>query len=85
MAIPANDNRSEFHRVVLAAQGRRGQKKAQDLWIGLGGPPCEEVKHKKNQHTAKQAVEQVERARPEAHGEKEELSLGPENREGPGE
>jgi len=85
MAIPPDNDRGEFHRVVLATQGGGGQKKPQDLRIGLRGPACKEVEDDEDQHTAEQAIEQVECASPKAHGEKEEPSLGPEDGEGPGE
>jgi hypothetical protein len=55
------------------------------LRIGLRGPAGKKVEDHEDQHTAEQAVEQVERASPKAHGEKEELSFGPEDSEGPGE
>src|SRR5258706_23639 len=85
MVLPANSNRSELHGVVLAPQRGCGQEKAQNLRIGLGGPACEEIERQKNQHTAKQAVEQIESASAQAHSEKEQLSLGTEYGEGPGE
>src|SRR5260370_17153408 len=84
MAIPANDDRSEFHGVVLAAQRGCGQQKAQNLRISLGGPACKEVKQDEHQHTAEQAVEQVERTCAETHREKEEFSLVPEHADCPG-
>src|ERR1700676_648720 len=85
MFVPANGDRSELQGVVLAAQRGCGKQKAQNLRIGLSSPTSKNVKHQENQYSAKQAVEQVERARTKAHGEKEQLSLGTENREGPGE
>jgi hypothetical protein len=83
MAILANYDRNEFHGVVLAAQRGCGQQKAQNLRIGLGGSACKEVKQDEHQYTAEQAVEEVECACAETHGEKEEFSLGPEDGEGP--
>ena len=83
MAIPANHDWSEFHGVVLAAQCGGGQEKPQNLRIGLGSPAGKQVQHHEDQHSAEQAVEQIERARAEAQGEKEKFSLGPEDGERP--
>jgi hypothetical protein len=84
MAIPAGNDRGEFHRVVLAPKCGGSQKEPQDLRVGLGGPACKEVEDDEDQQTAEQAIEQVERASPKAHSEKEEPSLGSEDGEGPG-
>jgi hypothetical protein len=53
------------------------------LRIGLSGPAGHEVEQQKHQESSKQTVEQVEGGRAEAHGEKEEFSLGSEDRQWP--
>jgi hypothetical protein len=83
MAIPSDCNRSELHRVVLSAESCGRQQKSQNLRVGLGGPAGHEVEQQKHQQPAEQAVEKVERASAKAHGKKEKLSLGPEDRQGP--
>jgi hypothetical protein len=83
MAIPSDSNRSEFHCVVLRAESRGCQQKSQNLRVGLGGPAGHEVEQQKHQQPAEQAVEKVERGSANAHGEEEEFSLGPEDRQWP--
>jgi hypothetical protein len=83
MTIPSHSNGAEFHRVVLRAKPCGRQKKTQDLGIGLGGPTSEKVQQEKHQQPSEQAIEQIEGGGTEAHGEKEELSFGPEDCEGP--
>jgi hypothetical protein len=83
MAIPSDCNRSELHRIVLSAESRGSQQKSQNLRVGVGGPPGYEVEQQKHQQPAEQAVEKVERGRANTHGEEEEFSLGPEDRQWP--
>jgi len=84
MSIPSDSNGAELHRVVLSAESCSGQQKSQNLRIGLGGPASHEVEQQKHHQPAKQAVEQIEGGRSKAHGEEEELSLGPEDCQWPG-
>jgi hypothetical protein len=84
MTAPANDNRTELHRVVLCAEFGRTQQKPQNLRIGLGGPASHEVEQQEDQQSPKQTVEKVESGSAKTHGEEEEFSLGPKDREGPG-
>src|SRR6266404_9385963 len=84
MAIPSNCNRGELHWVVLRAKSCGGQQKSQNLWIGFGGPAGQEVEQQKHQQPTEQTIEQVEGGRAKAHCEEEELSLGAENRQWPG-
>jgi hypothetical protein len=84
MTISSHSNGAEFHRVVLRTKPRGRQQKTQDLRVGLGGPTSEKVQQQKHQQPSEQAIEQIEGRGTEAHGEKEELSFGPEDREGPG-
>src|SRR6266478_10136300 len=84
MAIPSNCNGCELHRVVLSAELCGRQQKSQNLRIGLGGPAGQEVEQQKHHQAAEQTIEQVEGGRTKAHGEEEELSLGAENRQWPG-
>ena len=84
MAIPSDSNRCELHRVVLGAESCGRQQKSQNLRIGLGGPAGHEVEQQEHQQPAEQAVEQVEGGRTKAHGEEEEFSLGPQDRQWPG-
>jgi hypothetical protein len=51
----------------------------------LGGPAGQEIEQQEHQQSTEQTVEQVEGGGAQAHGEKEEFSLGPKDREGPGE
>jgi hypothetical protein len=83
MAIPSDSNGAELHRVVLSAESCGRQQKSQNLRIGVGGPAGHEVEQQKYQQSAEQTVEKVERGRANAHGEEEEFSLGPEDRQGP--
>jgi hypothetical protein len=84
MAIPSDSNGAELHRVVLRTKSCSGEQKSQNLRVGLGGPASHEVEQQKHQQPAEQAVEKVERGRANAHGEEEEFSLGPEDRQWPG-
>jgi hypothetical protein len=83
MCIPSDSNGAELHRVVLRAELCGTQQKSQNLRVGLGGPASHEVEQQKHHQPAKQAVEQIEGGRSKAHGEEEELSLGPEDRQWP--
>src|SRR5580704_16347499 len=85
MTIPSDSNGAELHRVVLRTKSCSGEQKSQNLRIGLGGPTGQEVEQQKYQQPAEQTVEQVEGGRAQAHGEEEKLSLGPEDRQRPGE
>ncbi len=80
MAFPSDCNRTELHRVVLRAKSCGRQQKSQNLWIGFGGPAGQEVEQRKHQQPAEQTIEQVKGGRAKAHGEEEELALGPEDR-----
>src|ERR1700733_5447146 len=84
MTISSHSNRAEFHRVVLRTKPRGRQQKTQDLRVDLSGPTSEKVQQQKHQQPSEQAIEQIEGRGTEAHREKEELSFGPEDREGPG-
>ena len=84
MGILSDFDRGELHRVVLRAEPCGREQKSQNLRIGFGGPPGQEVEKQEHQQTAEQAVEEIEGGRAKAHGEEEELSLGAENREWPG-
>jgi hypothetical protein len=83
MAIPSDSNGAEPHRVVLRAESCGSQQKSQNLRVGLSGPASHEVEQQKHHQPAEQAVEQIEGGRSKAHGEEEELSLGPEDRQWP--
>jgi hypothetical protein len=83
MGIPSDSNGAELHRVVLRTKSCSGEQKSQNLRIGLGGPAGHEVEQQKHQQSAEQAIEKVERGSANAHGKKEEFSLGPEDRQGP--
>jgi len=84
MAIPSDRNRSELHGVVLGTEPRGCQQKSQNLRIGLGGPASHEMEQQEHQQPAEQAVEQVEGGGAKAHSEEKQLSLGPEDRQWPG-
>jgi hypothetical protein len=61
-----------------------GQQKSQNLRVGLGSPAGQEVEQQKNHQPTEQTIEQVQSGRAQAHGEEEELSLGTEDRQWPG-
>src|SRR6266851_4888034 len=83
MAIPSDCNRGELHRVVLSAESCGRQQKSQNLRISLRSPAGQEVEQQKHHQPTEQTIEQVEGGRAKAHGEEEELSLGPEDRQWP--
>jgi hypothetical protein len=84
MAIPSDCYRGEFHGVVLSAHPLGRQQKPQYLRIRLSDPTGHEIQQQEHQQPTEQAVKQVEGGRTQAHGEEKELSLGPEDRQGPG-
>jgi len=83
MTFPSNRDRTELCRVVLRAQFGSGEEKPENLWIGPGRPASDHVKQQEHQNTARQAIEQIERACANTHREEKQLPLSPENREGP--
>src|SRR5580658_7218827 len=83
MAIPADSNGAELHRVVLRTKTCRGKQKTQNLGIGLRRPASQEVEQEKHEQSAEQTVEKVKRAGAQAHGEEEKSSLGAQDRQGP--
>jgi hypothetical protein len=83
MEVPPNRNGCEFHGIVLRPHFRGGQQETENLRIGVRSPASENVQKEENQHAAKEAIEKVERRGPETHGEEKQLSLGPEDGEGP--
>jgi hypothetical protein len=84
MSPSLNSNWGELHGIVLRAKLCGRQQKSQNLRISLGRPASHEVEQQEHQQSSKQTVEQVECGGAEAHGEEEEFSFGPENRERPG-
>jgi hypothetical protein len=53
------------------------------LRISACSPQGHGIEQQKNQQASEQTSEQIEGGGAKAHGEKEELPLGPENGEGP--
>jgi hypothetical protein len=84
MAGPSDSNRSELRGVVLSSDFPGGKQKSQNLRVGLRGPAGQHVQQHKDQQSSKQAVEQVEGGGAKTHGEEEEFSLGPKDRQWPG-
>src|SRR5277367_2831542 len=80
-----NHNRSEFHRVILPAEPRGAEQESQNLRIGFGRPARHAVEQQEHQQASQQTPEEVKRCRTETHGEEEQLSLGTQNGERPGE
>jgi hypothetical protein len=54
------------------------------LRIILGAPFRDEVQKQEHQNSSEQTSKKIECRRSNAHGEEEQLSLSPENRQGPG-
>src|SRR5579862_8649796 len=81
MANPANRNGTEFRRVVLVACSCRVQQNSENLRVRLSRPTRGEVQQQKDQDSPEQTGKQVECRRPQTHGEEEEFSLRPENRQ----
>src|SRR4029077_12029239 len=83
MVNSADRDGSELRRIVLDAKPCRSEEQLQNLRIRLRGPAGDEEEQKKHENTAGQAVEQIEGARANAHGEKKQLPLRAENSEWP--
>src|SRR5258708_20632911 len=73
---PPHLHRLEFHWVVLRANLRGVQQKAEDLRIGTRCPPCEQIQGEKHSHCPGQAIQQIEYARAHYQCEEEQFSLG---------
>src|ERR1700678_103374 len=84
MRNPANRDRSEFRRVILVAEFRRGQQQSQNLRIGGGGPAGDAVEQQEHQQTTQKTAEQVERSCANAHGEEKQLPFRSQDGEWPG-
>jgi hypothetical protein len=82
MEFPLDFDGMEFHRVVLTAQSRCGEKEPQNLRIYCGRPTGDKIQKKKDQNPAEQAAKKVECRGSHAHREKEQFSLRAQNREG---
>src|SRR5882757_2376131 len=78
---PADGDRAEFRRIVLAARFRGSQKQPENLRIGFGGPASRKVQQQKNQQASEQASKEVESACAHAHGAEKKLPLRAQNGE----
>ncbi len=59
------------------------EEQPENLRVGRGCPPRDEVQEEKHENSSRETSEQVEGRRSKAHGEEEQLPLCAEDGEGP--
>jgi len=75
--------RLEFHGVVLRANSRGIQQETKDLGVSPGSPSGEQIQREERPHSPREAVQEIENARPHDERKEEELALRSEDRERP--